>query len=123
MNAENGTLATGSTGNQTFNMSGSFTPKVLLLKVGQKFNVSDTANHFSDGSFDGTTSECISGFTDSTGSQSKEYADRCVSHWVRVSGTLTEKIKVIGVSFGAGSFTLNFVTADANYNIHWIALG
>lgn len=119
---EIGTFSRNSTGNATviLNTVG-FTAEMIRLKISGKSG--DTVNHLSDGSSNGSNSEYSSNYTDSTGSQTKRGTDKVISHWERVSGTLTEKIAATMVSIDEEEFTLNFTAADSAYSIHVIAVG
>lgn len=120
------TFAVGSTGNHSVTAL-TFLPKGLRFTISAKAGASETSvAHLSTGFTDGTNQVAHSILADTTANDSKAYTDRCVNHYARVAGTLTEVIKASFVSFdtnggGVFGFTLNFTAADANYDIHFEA--
>ena len=122
-----GTFSQGSTGNAS--LTGlTFLPKYLRFTISGRFGTTETVVQFSTGNTDGTNQSAHSIFQDTTSSRSKAYTNRCVNHFQRVSGSITEKLVATFVSFdnnGGGSygFTLNFTAADSNYQIHFEAFG
>lgn len=125
MKAEIGTFSTGSTGHVS--VTGlTVLPVYLKFTLSGRFNTTETIVQFSTGFTEGTKNKAHSIFQDSTGSRSKAYSDRCINHFQRVAGTITEQIVATWVSFdtnGGGDFgfTLNFTAADSNYQIYFEA--
>lgn len=116
-----GSFSQGSTGNVSI---GGFTflPAYLRFTISSRSGTNETYVLFSEGFTDGSLNKAHSIFQDSTGARSRYYNDRCINHLVRVTGSITEKIKATWVSFdnnGGGDFgfTLNFTAADSNYPI------
>lgn len=112
-----GTTTQGTTGNKSITGVG-FQPAYLRFTVSSKSTAETTVAHFSQGFTDGTRQKAHSIIADSTGFASKAYSDRCINHYERVAGVLTEIIKATFVSFDADGFTLNFVNASSNYSIY-----
>lgn len=110
-----GTIAHGTTGVKTIAVG--FQPLAARITVGAKSG-SSAVNQRSEGNTDGTQQFFLSNYSDSTSDQSKEGSDRLVSQYERVSGTLTEKVRVNLDSFTATQLKYNVVTADANYTLH-----
>lgn len=116
-----GSFSNGTTGNVSV---GGFTflPTYLRFTVSSRSATNETFVLYSQGFTDGTLNKSHSIFHDGTGDRTRYYNDRCVSHLLRVTGTLTEIINASFVSFdnnGGGDFgfTLNFTAANANYPI------
>lgn len=79
-----------SVGTKTINVG--FQPAGIRITVGQKTSTSQTFIHLSDGVSDGTTQRVDSVYQDASGSQTIRSNSKIVSHYERVSGTLTEKV-------------------------------
>lgn len=116
-----GVSTTGSTtGNKSYTGFG-FKPSYARFTLSQKTGTTEGFIHFSQGWTDGTNSSCHSIFQDATSSQSKEFTNQVISHWNRVSGTLTEVIAATFVSFDADGLTLNFSAITTGYHVHFEA--
>lgn len=95
-----------------------FTPTHLTFRVCAKGATSASSAVFCYGTVDVTGyMTCTTTYGDSTGHQSKNYTDRCVSVWERVSGTLTEVLNANFHSFTSDGFKLNVTTQNANYDV------
>lgn len=105
----------GTTGVKTITCG--FAPVAMRITVGAKSG-STAAGQLSVGSADGTRQVYDSVFSDTTGSQSKSGINKIISHWERVSGTLTEKVAGTFDSFTATEGKFNITTADNNYSVH-----
>jgi hypothetical protein len=116
-----GSFSEGSTVNHS--VTGlSFLPTGVRFQIGGRSGTNETRVQHSVGNMDGANQTCVSIFQDSTGSKTKTYTNRCINHFERVSGTITEKIIATFVSFnndggGVYGFTVNFTAADSNYPI------
>lgn len=110
------TLATAGTAR---NFTGfGFQPTHLTFRVCAKGATSASSAVFTYGTVDVTGyMTCTTTYSDSTGYQSKNYTDRCVSVWERVSGTLTEVLRANFNSFTADGFKLDVITQNANYQV------
>lgn len=122
---ETGTFSVGSTGNTS--VTGlTVLPNFLEFTISGRFGTTETIVQYSTGFTDGVNDLAHSIFQDSTGSRTKAYSNRCINHFQRVTGTITEKLVATWVSFdnnGGGDFgfTLNFTAADSNYQIYFKA--
>lgn len=112
-------------GNTTINLSGSETPTYMDLWVGSRTGTTETANLGSFGCVDITNGNATwqSNFTDSSGSQTKNgvgssTGSSCLQHYARVSGTITKVVDIKFVSATSGAFTVDIVTANANYTVY-----
>jgi len=98
-----------------------FQPKVVRFTVSKKNTTNDYVAHICHGiAIDGTSGvwqECEAIYSDTTGAQSWRFDDRVISHWERVSGTLTEVLKVTLTNFNSTGITVNVVNA-ANYIVN-----
>ena len=98
-----------------------FQPYRVRITVSSKDGGETTINHQSVGESDGTLTICDYWYDDASGKttdrivSSAPATGRIVSHWERVSGTLTEKVAVNFDSFTATAAKYNVVTADVNY--------
>lgn len=106
-----GATITGS-GNVAFTGVG-FQPNYIRITLSQKGT--DSQGHISVGCSDGTNQLVHSTYSDTTGSKTVRSTSKIVSHYERVSGTITEVINASFVSFDADGFTLNIATGNANY--------
>ena len=103
-----------------------FMPSGIRFTVGGRYGTTETVVCLSDGFTDGNNQVANSIYQDSTGSRTKSYTNRCINHFKRVSGIITERIVATFVSFdnnGGGDygFTVNFTVADSNYPIYFEA--
>lgn len=109
----------GSTGSKTLSSIG-FTPVGCRITIGAKGSSEASVMHLSAGFADGVGQYVESTYADSSTWSSKFSSSKCVSHWAKVSGTLTEVISATFTSFSAsngGSATFNFTAVDVNYDI------
>lgn len=106
------TASYGSTGVKT--IACGFQPNRLKITVSSS-GASQAVNHTSEGVTDGTNAVCVSTFTDGTGSSSWFTTGKMVSHFTRVSGTLTEHVAATFDSFTATQAKFNVTAFDANY--------
>lgn len=86
----------------------------------------DTVNHDCDGFMTATQQQALSNFSDSTGHKSAVSNSKCISHYSRVSGTITEVINAVRPAnpfATAGQFDVTFNTATAGTTIYFIARG
>lgn len=114
---------TPSAGNHALSLSGNFVTSTVLLWCGPRSGTTETINLSSVGAIDivNTVSVGQSNFDDATGKQTKS-SNTEWTHYNRVSGTLTKKIAITGVSSSAGTVTLNVGTADTGYTVYGIAI-
>lgn len=95
-----------------------FQPVGMRITVGQKDGSTDTTARDAYGVTDGTTSLYRSLFRDGTGGQTVSGNGKLISVLDRVSGTVTEVIKVTFDSFTATQVKYNVVTANVNYTLN-----
>lgn len=107
-------VSTGSTSLTGFG----FQPNEVEIELCQKTSTAEAFVHYSSGSADGTRQGCVSIYSDATSSQSKESNAKIISHWNRVTGTLTEVIAATFTSFDADGVTLNFSATITGYHMH-----
>jgi hypothetical protein len=110
-----GTVTYGSTGLKTLNIG--FQPERINITVCQKFNTNDGYHHLSVGRADGTRQSVNSTFQDTAGGISINSTSKCVSHYERLAGVITEVLAANFDSFTATGFKLNVTTANANYQL------
>lgn len=110
-----------STGVQTINVG--FQPLLARITVGSQFGTTNTVVRYSVGRTDGTNQFNHSIFADGTGRQTVSKNDRLVSVWERISGTLTEVVRVNFDSFTSTQFKYNVITANSNYQLDIEVLG
>lgn len=111
-----GRVTVSSTGANAFTGVG-FQPTAVRIRVSQKVGTTETCNHLCIGTADGTRQNCSSMYTDATGSTTKDVNTKLISHWERVSGTLTEVLAATFTSFDADGYTFNASTPNANYQV------
>lgn len=106
------------TGSQSYTGIG-FQPSFIIFTVGQKTG-SDNNAHFSQGRADGTRQSVTSIYWDATGGKTVNTSSnsKCVSHYERVGGTITEVLNASLTSFDADGYTLNQTTGSANYQVN-----
>ena len=111
-----GRVTVSSTGNNAFTGIG-FQPTWMNLRVSKKTSTTETVEHLCIGSADGTRQNCSYIYGDSTSRTTDDFNTKCISHWERISGVLTEVLSCTFVSFDADGFTLNAVAGNANYRV------
>lgn len=124
LSQEVGSFAKGTTGNNTVNLNGAFTPSRIHLWVGPRSATTETSNLSSFGYIDvgQSISVCQSNFSGSIGHQTISSTSKCLLHYANVAGVITKVLDLTYVSVAAGAFTVNFGTANANYSIFFEAL-
>ena len=111
-----GTLAYPSTGvKSTINVG--FQPTGIRITSSQKYPSAQTFSHRSVGVSDGVSQFYDSTFQDTTGGKTINGDNKIVSHWERVSGTITEVLSVKVNSFQPTGPKLEVLTANVNYNL------
>lgn len=113
MSYATGRLTLGITGSSTFVIG--FQPTWARFRVMGKSG--DTVSHLSLGGTDGTTQNCGSNYMDTTGGASFDVNTKVVSHYERVSGTITEILAASWTAWTATGVTLNVITANSNYRV------
>lgn len=125
MSVKAGSFSVGSTGNHS--VTGlTFLPTNVTFSVGARNGTTETVVQLCRGWTTASNQSFDSIYGDSTGFQSIGGTTKCITHYARVSGTLTLKVEANYVSFdtnGGGDFgfTLNFTAVDSNYTIKYIA--
>ena len=94
-----------------------FQPVGAIITVSSK-NGSDGTVNFSEGTCDGTHQSVRSIFQDASGSKSIRSNTKCVSHYERVSGTISEVLAASFSSFTSDGISFNVTTANSNYQIN-----
>jgi hypothetical protein len=92
-----------------------FQPTWARFTVGGKG--SDTVTHFSFGATDGTNQSVQSTFGDTTGGASFNSGSKLISHYERVSGSITEVLSASFNSFTATGIKLNVSIANTGYSV------
>ena len=110
-----GGVTVGSTGSQSYVGVG-FQGTGITFRVGAKGGASSVVQ-FAIGSADGTRQNCESVFGDGSGWKSQRTNSKCLIHYERVAGTVTEVLNFAFTSFDANGFTINVTTASANYTV------
>lgn len=116
MSVFTGGFTISNTGNQSYTGVG-FQGNDIQFTVGGKSGNS-AVTQMMVGNADGTRQNCVSVFGDATGHKSTRTNSVCISHYERVSGTITEVLRASLVSFNADGFTLNVTTANVNYSVN-----
>lgn len=109
------TISEGTTGVKT--ITPGFQPQEADITVSSQFGTTNTTLKYSYGSTDGTAQFNDSLFVDGTGRQCRSTTDRIVSVYERISGTLTEVLRVNLDSFTATQFKYNVSIANVNYQL------
>jgi hypothetical protein len=110
-----GTTTQASTGVKTLFIG--FQPVGVRFTVCQKIATSEAYHHLSEGRVDGTRQSVNSTFCDSTSGLSINSTTKCISHYERVGGVVTEVLAASFDSFTASSVKINVTTANSNYQI------
>lgn len=120
---EVGSVSSGTTGNHTVSLVGSFTPARIKFWAGARSGTTESSNLSSFGYVDvgNGISTCQTNFSGSIGHQTKNSNSSCLIHYANVSGTLTKVLDVTFVSSASGQFTINIGTANVNYPIYFEA--
>lgn len=111
-----GRVTVSSTGSNSFTGVG-FRPTWMRIRVSKKNSTTETVCHLCMGSADGTNQNCSYIYGDSTSHKTDDMNTKLISHWERVSGTLTEVIAATFGSFDADGFTINATTPSASYKV------
>jgi hypothetical protein len=111
---EIGTVAYGSTGNKTYALAGP--PKMVRVRVGSRFNTSESYIHESIGVYDGSVCMCVSKFQDTTGGLTRNSNSKIVSHYDRIGGAITE-VLAASVSFSGNNIIFNVTIPNPNYQL------
>lgn len=110
-----GTAAHSTTGVKTVSVG--FQPVGMRITVGQKVGTAQGFAHKSVGIADGTNQFYDAFFEDTTGGKTVSGSTKLVSHWERVTGTITEILTVTFDSFTATEVKYNVTLANVNYNL------
>lgn len=92
-----------------------FTPTWARFTVSAKG--SDSVTHFSFGATDGTNQSNQSTYGDTTGGKSVTSTTKLISHYERVSGTITEVLSASFNSFVTNGIKLNVTTINTSYPV------
>ena len=120
-----GTVSYASTGTKTLTCTdvvtgATFQPSAIRITLGQKQSTSQTFSHSSIGTATSTNNQKVfSTYQDTTGGQTLDSTSKVISHWERVSGTLTEKvaahIDTTAAPWTSTAAKIIVDTADVNY--------
>lgn len=110
-----GTTTQGTTGIKTINVG--FQPSRLNFTVCQKFGTNEPYHHLSVGRADGTRQSVNSTYQDTVDGLSLNSTAKCISHYERVAGTITEVLAASFDSFTATGFKINVTIPNASYQI------
>lgn len=114
------TSSPGSTGSKTYTNSG-FQPIGVRFTVGSKTGATDNVIHQSVGMADDTGYVSYTSiYGDSSNFQTKTgnaANGKIISHWERVSGTLTEVIAGTFTAYTTTGVTVNLTAATASYTM------
>lgn len=94
-----------------------FQPIGIRITVSQKYPSAQTYSHRSVGVSDGANQYYDSTFQDTTGGKTVNGNDKIVSHFERVSGTISEVLSVKVNSFQPTGPKLEIITPNVNYNL------
>ena len=94
-----------------------FQPTGIRITTSQKYPTAQTFAHRSVGVSDGVDQYYDSTFQDTTGGKTVNGNDKIVSHFERVSGTITEVLSVKVNSFQPTGPKLEVITPNVNYNL------
>lgn len=109
--------ATLANGDNSFTGVG-FQPNWVRISVAQKYGASETWQHLCIGQSDGTRTNCITMYGDTTTAKTLEDNTHIVLHYDKVSGVWTKVLEATFVSFDADGFTINATTGNSNYKVH-----
>lgn len=116
-----GGVTVSGTGSQSFTGIG-FQGTGITFRVGAKSGSSSVVQH-AIGSADGTRQNCESVFGDASGWKSQRTNSKCIVHYERVAGTVTDVLDFAFTSFDADGFTLNVTTSNTNYVVDVVVTG
>lgn len=112
-----GRITVSTTGTPSFTLGG-FQPTWARFKVAHQDGVSETCNHLSLGSTDGTRQNYTSNYTDGTGSENFDGNDKVILHHERSGGSLVSVLDASFNAFTATGVKLNVTTASNAYKVH-----
>lgn len=113
MDYNTGRVTIGSTPTQTVIVG--FQPTWARFTVTGKGT--DTVNHISIGTTDGTHQNTNSTFSDTTGGLSVSTNTKVISHYERVSGTIAEVLSASFNSFTSTGVEINVAIANTGYSV------
>ncbi len=127
-NYEVGSFSVGTNGATTINLNSSFTPAMIILEIGPRFNTTETVLIRSTGQHDfvNGTKAATSIYYDSTiGGRTIETNASSITHYKNVSSTFTKIIDGTVSNPQLGSFDYTPATGffDSNYKIRFKAFG
>lgn len=121
MSVELGSYSTGSTGNTTVLLNGSFTPSVVWFWIGARSGTNETDIRLAVGSADFANGNDTAMSTfNGTNKGTRPSTTKCVRHYIDSAGA-TLKLEGNQVSSASGQFVINMTTVDSNYPIYFIA--
>lgn len=113
-----GVITLGSTGNKTFNLGTSSAPYAISFIVQNKTGTAEAAKHVSIGNADSSSQRVTSYYKDSTSSSTFDSTSKCIAHYERVSGAVTEVLSAAFLSFTGTGFSINVTKANVNYDVY-----
>lgn len=127
-NYEVGSFAVGANGTTTLSLNGSFTPQLIELDIGPRFNTTETVLERSSGWHDlvNATKAVVNIYHDNTlGDRTSETTASSITHWINVSGTYTKIIDGTISNPQPGSFDYTPATGffNSNYKIRFKVWG
>lgn len=103
------------TGNQTISIG--FQPTWLELTVSQKYGITDSTLHKSEGSTDGTNQNYTTIYSSGSASKTIEGSGKLLLHYENISGVWTEVLNTTFVAFTTTGFTINNIAGTTNYKV------
>lgn len=113
-----GVITLGSAGSSTFNLGTPSTPTAASIIVQNKTATAEAAKHVSIGSANGSSQRATSYFKDGASPSVFDSTTKCVAHYERVGGAVTEVLSAAFVAFTSSGITLNVTTPNVNYNVY-----
>lgn len=107
-----------SSGSNTLNMGTPSIPTSATLIVQNKTGTAETVKHISIGTADGSGQRVTSYFKDGTTPTTFDSTSKCIAHYERVGGVITEILSATFTTFTSSGLTLNVTTPNANYNVY-----
>ena len=102
----------GTTGAKTLVLGGS--PKKLRITLGSRFGTSESYEHLSVLTFDGTNLNCVTTVQDGASGKTENFTNK-LSHWERSGGVNVEVINANSFAFSGNTITFTVNTASLNY--------
>lgn len=113
-----GIVTLGSSGSKTINLGTPSTPFAASFIVQNKAGTAESIKHVSIGSADGAGQRVTSYFKDTGAPSTFDTTTKCVSHYEKVGGVVTEILSATFTAFTATGLTVNVTIPNVNYDVY-----